>query len=1187
MHDFKRIALLLLTLIIGLLLGCQESTPAFRLLPAEQSGITFANTISISDSFNILENEFVYNGGGVAIGDLNGDGLQDVFFTGNQVDNRLYLNQGQLQFEDVTKSAGLQKINSQQWSSGVNILDINLDGKADVYVCNTLQADSSLRRNLLYINQGNTPEGIPTFKEMGAAYGVDDPSHSSHAQFFDYDRDGDLDLFVGVNLIEERYPNQFIDLSQDGTAANRDNLFENQWNDSLEHPVFTDVSIQAGILQDGYSHSTLIHDFNEDGWPDIYVANDYQSNDLIFINNKDKTFTNQAGKIFKHFSLSAMGSDVGDINNDGAADFFVSEMQPYYNKRKKLFQGGSSYQNQQLTEKYGYQYQYTRNTLQLHTGINPETELPLFSEIGMYARVQETDWSWATLFADFDNDGWQDLYIANGFPKDVTDRDFSDFRAYASNLVSTEKLYAAIPEVKSPNFLFRNTGSLGFENKAKDWGLALPSFSNGAAYADLDNDGDLDLVVNNIDDPAFVFENALSGNALRIRLKGAPKNPDAFGASVELRQGKSRQKAYLISGRGYLSQSENVFHFGLGQSQKVDSLIVHWPDGRRTIRTQVAAQQLVELSYEPDASEAEILTSPPTAYFNKTATDRGLLYNNQEYDFIDFNFQRTLPHKFSQYGPSISVGDINGDKRDDLFLAGSRGHGQHWFLQQADGNFVLDSVNYKSDPGQREEDVGSLLFDAEGDGDLDLYIVRGGGQVKANDLLYQDVLYLNDGNGQLQLASDALPRMLANGSCVKAVDFDRDGDLDLFVGSRVKPASYPLPDRSYVLRNDSKATQVRFTDVTAEVCPALLTPGLVSDALWTDYDGDDWPDLLLAAEWMPIKVFHNQQGTFQERTAESGLADYPGWWNSLAAADLDQDGDVDYIAGNFGENIYYRCNAQEPIRIYGKDLDSNGSIDPLISCYWPDSLGKKQEYLYHPREDLIKQFVGIRKKFNTYAAYGEASVGDMFSEEEMKDALVLEAKWMKSSVLENKGEGRFVVHALPAEAQLAPIYGILPYDVDADGRKDLLLVGNDYGMEMQQGRADALSGLVLLGGDNFQFDPLRLEDSHFAVLGAGIGIVSMLAGEQEELVLSTQNRDSLEVFELAKPSRAVYHRLEATEVKARHHFSDGRIQLEELYPGSGFLSQKGHYLRQLPEVDRIELFDQKGQLTRELGKSLQ
>ncbi len=1179
-----------------LAMGCQPDRMHFAQRLPEETGVHFINRITENDSLNILKVEFVYNGGGVAIGDLNGDGWDDLFFTGNQVDNAAYLNRGQFRFEDITGRAGLQKTHPRQWSSGVNVLDINRDGRLDVYVCNTLQAEESLRRNLLYVNQGNDADGVPLFEEMAAAYGLDDPSHSSHAQFFDYDNDGDLDLFVGVNWIEREYPSQFVELTHDGSAPNRDRLFRNDWIDSLGHPVFTDVSLQAGLVHDGYSHSTLIYDFNNDGWQDIYVANDYWSNDLIFINQQNGTFTNQAGKIFKHFSLSAMGSDLADLNGDGQAEIFTSEMQPYYNKRKKLFQSESSYQTQIYTEEYNYEYQYTRNTLQLNQGTNPATGLPLFSDIGLFARVQETDWSWASLFADYDNDGWTDLYIANGFPKDVIDHDFSDFRIYARNLVSQEKLLAAIPQVKSPNFLFRHRGDLTFENVTKDWGLDLPSFSNGAAYGDLDQDGDLDLVVNNIDDPAFLFENKQhqpgklnpNGHFLRIQLQGPVSNPDAFGASVDIYHAGRRQKKYLLSARGYLSTPEHALHFGLGQSDGVDSILVHWPDGMSSRLGPTAANQTLEITYGdgPMQTPGHSPAPGPSPLFESAAASFQLHYQDTDIDFVDFNFQRTLPHKFSQYGPSLAVGDVNGDGLEDLFLSGSWGAPETWMIQQADGHFLTRKVYYKRHVEFQEEDAGSLLFDADSDGDLDLYLVRGSAQHPAGDTLYQDALYLNDGKGGFTWAPGALPELRANGSCVKAADFDGDGDLDLFVGSRVLPQAYPLPDRSYLLRNESRGGEVRFVDATEAVCADLLKPGLISDALWTDHNGDHRPDLLLAGEWMPLRLFENRGDRLVEITEGSGLADRRGWWNSLAAADIDLDGDIDYVAGNFGENTYFQCSTEEPIRVYGKDLDNNGMVDPLISCYWPDSLGVRREYFYHPLQDFVKQLVSIRKQFQSYGAYGEATVEEVFDEGELDDAPVFSANFMQTVALENLGGGQFRVRPLPTAAQLAPVYGILPYDVDADGRLDILLTGNDFGMELQQGRADALPGLVLMNRGDWRLEPVPLAESHFLVSGDARGLATIATAGGQELILAAQNRDSLRVFQPAIAPQRRLVPLEAGEVKALVHFADGRRRLEEYYLGSGFMAQRGRYLALTPGVVRIDLFDGRGALRRSVGESL-
>ncbi len=1171
----RTIYLLSVSLLIN---GCDSvKEDTFTLLEPDASGIDFVNRVKITDSLNILTSEFVYNGGGVATADLNGDGLDDLFFTGNMVDNRLYLNQGDLRFEDITTEAGVEKPDTGMWSSGVNILDINQDGLNDIYICNTFRRDSILRENLLYINQGNGPDDIPTFLEMGEAYGANDRSHSSHAQFFDYDNDGDLDLFIGVNVIEAQYPTNFTDLSLDGTSPNRDNLFRNDWDDALGHPVFVDVSMKAGILQDGYSHSTLVHDFNDDGWLDLYVANDYLSNDLIFINNQDGTFSNQAGEIFKHFSLSSMGSDVADINNDGREDFFTSEMQPYYNKRKKLFQGPSNYLTTINTIRYNYEFQYTRNTLQLNQGVNPETSLPLYAEVGLYAGVMETDWSWTVLFADYDNDGWKDLFVANGFPKDVTDRDFSDFRATASSLVSHEVLYAAIPEVKSPNFMFRNNGDLTFTNVSEEWGMHIPSFSYGAAVSDLDHDGDLDLVVNNTDDPAFLFENSLQAQKnhhyLRVKLKGSPGNPTALGAKVKLYYNGQEQIQRSLTARGYLSQSEDIIHFGLGSAQVVDSLVVIWPGGKRSISKDIQVDQVLTMT-EAEAQPYSVeQVENKEGYFQKANGITGIHHQDRDRDFIDFNFQRTLPHKFSQYGPSAAVGDVNDDTWEDVVIGGSRLENAVLWMGSANGKFTRRELDLKSD-SKEEEDAGSLLFDADGDGDLDLYVVRGSGQYPAGDPLYQDVLAINDGRGHFTVDPDALPEMLANGSCVRAGDFDGDGDLDLFVGSRVLPHSFPMPDRSYILRNESSAGKVRFVDATAEVCTDLLTPGMISDASWTDYDGDSDLDLMLAGEWMPVSIYRNDGGVFSAATPGSGLEDYKGWWNSLKSVDLDNDGDLDYLAGNFGENLYFKCTSGEPIRVYGKDLDDNGSIDPLISCYWQDSLGERHEFLYHPRQDLIKQFVAIRKKYNTYSAFGEATVPEMFDQGEMENALVLQTNWMKSSALENLGNGTFKVHSLPPQAQFAPVYGIEVHDVNHDGYLDAILVGNDHGMEVQQGRADAFNGLVLLNQGNFEFESMGFEESHFLVSGDARALVKVRQGN-EAFLLATQNRDSVRVYSFTEAEGEV-RPVSPEAAFARIYLKNGQVRMKEFNWGSSFMSQSSRYLHYNPWTERIELFDRNG-----------
>lgn len=1178
------ISLLLLTACGG---KEDKNEPLFSTIPATDSGLHFNNQLTENDSINILDNEFVYNGAGVALGDVDGDGLDDIFLAGNQVNNALFLNKGKLKFEEVTGAAGIGKPDSLMWSSGVTMIDINLDGKLDIYVCNTFYKQEANRRNLLYINQGNNDKGIPVFREMGVAYGVADTSYSSHAQFFDYDNDGDLDLFIGVNRIEGINPNQFSPLTDDGTSTSRDRLYENVWDEGSAHPAFRDVSESAGIRYHGYSHSTLIHDFNEDGWKDIYVANDFLSNDLIYMNNQDGTFTNKAGEIFKHFSLSSMGSDLADVNNDGMFDIFTSEMQPYYNKRKKLFQGPSTYEKEIFTRKYQYEYQYARNTLQLQNGTNPDTRLPIYGEVGMFAGIQETDWSWAPLFADYNNDGWKDLLITNGFPKDVTDRDFGDFRATASRLVSKEKLIAAIPEIKIPNFMYKNNGDLTFEDVTGQWGLDFGTFSNGAAYGDLDRDGDLDLVINNINDPVLLMENH-SGEQhpearyLRIQLRGTDKNPAAIGATVAVYTKGEVQKHSLLSGRGYLSQPESVLHFGLGSTVAADSILIAWPDGKRQKLGSTEGNKTLTVAYNPDAPASGI--SPDvaeTALLKEVSEAYDLTYTNIDHDFIDFNFQRTLPHKFSQYGPAVAVGDVNNDGLDDMLLGGSRNFGETWFLQQADHQFVRKEVAYKKSEELEEEDAGMLLFDADQDGDLDLYIARGCAQYPEGHEYYRDVLMINDGKGNFSEGSGALPDIRINSSTVKAADFDKDGDLDLFVGSRVRPMAYPTAERSYILRNESSAGQVKFVDATSEVSEALLTPGMICDALWTDFNGDFLPDLILAGEWMPLRFFENKAGKLQE-IKDSGLQDKMGWWNSLVAADLDNDGDMDYVGGNFGTNINFRGTKEQPVRIYAKDLDKNGMIDPLISYYLRDSAGVKKEYLYHPWQDVVKQFVGIRKRFNSFGEFGEATLPEMFPDGLLDDAQVMDFNYMHTSWVENQGNGKFQIHPLPLAAQTAPVYGILPKDLDGDGLLDLLLVGNDHGMEVQQGPADAFMGLALLNNGHGNFKPMTLDKSRFYVPGDAKSLVSLNLGAEKALIVASQNNDRLRVFEASGEPGIRYVRLKDNEVKCKVFLNGQDFRTEEFYWGNTFQSQSGRYVSMGENVSGISFFDASGSETRNI-----
>ena len=1169
--------------ILMLLGSCQsKQNTLFKSISSKTSKLHFSNTLIENDSLNILDNEFFYNGAGVAMADLNNDGLKDLFFSGNQVDNVLYLNRGNFQFQDISKQANVAKKDPLIWSSGVNILDINKDGLLDIYVCNTLRDNSDLRQNLLYINQGNTPENIPIFKELAAQYGLNDETYSSHAQFFDYDNDGDQDVFIGVNQFKGIDPNVYQNTHDTTKVISVDRLYENKGSDSLGHPYFVNVSKQAKIRYHGYSHSTLVHDFNNDGWLDLFVANDYLSSDLVYLNNQDRTFTEVAEKMFKHFSLSSMGSDISDINNDGKMDLFVTEMQPFYNKRKKLFQKGTSYTKEILTRKYNYRFQYPRNVMQLNRGINPKTQLPIFSEVGMFANIQETDWSWASLFADFDNDGYKDLLIANGFPKDVTDKDFGDFRTASSRLVSKDKLLAAIPEIKISNFVFKNNGNLAFEDQSKAWGLDFITYTNGVAYGDLDNDGDLDVVFNNIDDEVTLLENRATtflpeNNYIRLDLKRQDYN-SLFGSVATIYYNGKLQTHSIVSGRGYLSKTENTLHFGLGAVNQIDSVAVVWAGGQKQLFYDLEVNKTHSLIYDEQwVQSSKDNNSTTTPLFEEYRSASGIQYKDEEVDYIDFNFQITLPHKFSQYGPALAVADLNGDQKEDLLIGGSRKGLETIFFQQENGRFEPQQLNLKRNPKAFEEDAGMALFDVDNDGDKDIYIVHGSGQYPKGDSLYDDVLWLNDGSGNFTPTENVLPTKGSNGSCVKFNDFDQDGDLDLFVGSRVSPTQYPLSTPSFLLENQTENGVVKFVDATDKLNLSDTTLGMVSDAIWTDFNNDQWIDLIVVGEWMNIRFFENIKGDFKE-VQTSGIENYIGWWNSISSVDLDNDGDMDYVAGNFGDNSYMKASDEEPITLIAKDFDKNGSIDPFLSYYLRDSIGTKRDYIYHPWEDVIKQYRGIRKSFNSYGTFGEATIDEIFEGEDLNDAYIKKANWRKSSWIENLGDNRFALHALPMEVQWAPIYGIVPMDVNADHYKDLVLVGNDYGLEVHQGRSDALNGLVLKNNAGKEFEVLDLESTNFYAGKDAKSLVNLRMASGESLLIASQNNDSLEVYRPQQSHKSIVWM--DNEVSCHLYFDTTTYRRYERSGNTGFQSQSTASIPYHKQALRYEFFDRKGKSTR-------
>jgi len=1160
---------LLFFLILSWFTRCaREGDHLFHLVSPTESGIDFQNTVEETDSLNILTVNYMYHGAGVAIGDFNNDNLSDIFFTGNIVSNKLYLNKGNLKFQDITATAGVAGDN--KWKSGVAVADVNNDGWLDIYVCATIREDSLQRANMLFIHQGLDKNGLPVFKDMAHSYGVDDMGYSQNAAFLDYDKDGDLDLYVLTNLESDKIPSVYRPRILDGSALNNDRLYRNNGNGT-----FTNTTKEAGILIEGYGLGIAIADINTDGWPDIYIGNDYISNDILYINNRDGTFTNEIKDRLNHQSLFTMGIDIADINNDLAADIITLDMLPENNLRRKTISGaGATYYNYINNAEYNYEFQYMRNMLHLNQGNGK------FSEIGQMAGIHQTEWSWSSLLADVDNDGYCDLLVTNGFPKDVTDRDYVMFKREVGAFHNIRSLLDSIPVLKISNYGFKNNGDLTFSDKTTEWGLFSPSFSNGAAFADLDNDGDLDYVINNINDPAYLYENYLySGkhkapaHFLRIKLSVDPKHPgSALGTKITMRYGAGKAQYHDHSTyRGYLSTVEDIVHFGLGAETMVDTIKIVWPDGNVQYLYSVKADQVLTVQYDQAGKPEPGSNSSPTrnTFFKEASFSRGIRYKHKEWDKVDFYRQRTLPHKFSQAGPGLAVGDINGDGLEDFIVGGSSFFDASVFVQNREGKFTSSTLVKTVE--KKSEDEGLLLFDADQDGDADLYSVSGSYEGEAGEPHYQDRLYFNDGKGHFTFAPDALPPTLSSGSCVRAADIDRDGDLDLFVGGRVVAGAYPLPPESYLLRNE----EGRFVNVTSTLAPGLQFAGMITDALWSDYNNDGKIDLVVVGEFMAPTIFKNTGSSF-EKQSHTGLEHHAGWWNGLAAADFDKDGDMDYVAGNLGLNNIYNFSDQYPLRVYAKDFDSNESTDAILSCYFKSEEGDRVEYPFHFWDELYSQSPKFRNQFNSYKQYGKATMEDLLKPYDTTGRLVLKAVYPYTSYLENRGDGTFGVKPLPKLVQVAPIHGMVVLDVNDDGNLDVLMTGNDYGNEVFSGRYDACKGITLLGDGQGNFTQASLSTSGFLVEGDGKALASIkIPGG--ELILATQNADSLRVFKLTKNSIGFKDfSPQVTDSRAELLLADGKKETIEFYHGSGYLSQSSRAIKIPPGVRQMVVHDFSG-----------
>lgn len=1049
----KMIVILLMLIV---LFGCNDNNNTshmFTKLEEGHTGIDFQNTLFDEDLGDVLIYQYFYNGGGVAIGDINNDGLPDILFTGNMVKNRLYLNKGNFKFEDITEKSGIAKY--QGWCTGATMVDINHDGKMDIYICRSADADPTKRRNLLFINNGDL-----TFTEEAEKYGLADEGYSTQAAFFDYDKDGDLDCFI-VNHSLQEY----------NTGSHRSAL-RNQSNPYFaiklyrnDNGHFTDVSKQAGITSDvlTFGLGLTVSDFNNDGWPDVYVSNDFNEPDYFFINNGNGTFSEQLSKKMDQVSIYSMGADAADYDNDGLTDLVTLDMLPENNYAQKMHSGPDNFEKFQDLFNSGFYYQYSRNMLQKNNGDGT------FSEIGQLAGISNTDWSWAALLSDFDNDGNKDLFVTNGYMRDITNMDVmmhsadQEMRAPQSRADAIKKYMEQMPSNKIPNYIFQNNGNETFTNRTNDWGFNYSTLSNGAAYADLDNDGDMDLVINNIDENAGVYRNnagkLFPGNHyLKIKLQGSSKNLEGIGAKVKLYCSNQLYYQEQFPVRGFQSSVDQVLNFGIGKHTVIDSIIVIWPDDKMQKLHLIKANQLLILKW----SEANLKWKYDSVGVTKKyfVPSKVINFEHKENDFDDFKVQPLLPNYLSRQGPCIAKADINGDGREDIFIGNAKGQPSAIFIQTASGNFIE-----KREPSIEAdsicEDMTATFFDADNDGDMDLYVGSGGNEFAENDPSLQDRLYLNDGKGNFIKDTDALPRMLISTGIVKAADINGDGYMDLFVGGRVVPGKYPEAPESKILFNDGKG---HFIDVTQSVAPELSHIGMVTDALWLDINGDGKKDLIVVGEWMPIKVFINQNGKLVDASAKYIKFPSTGWWNTITAADIDGDGDSDLIIGNCGLNTQFKASKKEPVTLYYKDFDGNGSIDPILCYYINDT-----SYPAVSRDDMTYQLPILKKKFPEYHNYANATINDLFTPDQLKNVGFLKAETMQTVYLENKGKDGFVLKQLPIEAQYGPVYTIAVADVNHDGKEDVILAGNNAWTRIKFGRYRANHGILLLGGREREF----------------------------------------------------------------------------------------------------------------------
>jgi enediyne biosynthesis protein E4 len=1126
----KRTSLLHLLVLLLLFSCAKEHKTLFTNLSPAQSGIGFENTVTESPEVNILTYEYTYNGGGVAAGDFNNDGLCDLYFSGNTVSNRLYLNKGGLTFMDITVNAGVAGRNF--WKTGVTTADVNGDGWLDIYVCYSGPDAAQSLSNELYINNGVTKGSEPTFTEQAKLYGLDAAgTYSTQASFFDYDRDGDLDMFLinhGIHFYSPFINTNRLRNTRHPNFGNR--LYRHDIAENSKH-YFTEVSEQAGIHGGGinFSLGISVSDVNNDGWLDIYVTNDYEEQDFLYLNNKDGSFVDCTKKSFGHLSRNGMGTDMADFNNDGKTDIIEVDMWPEDNFRQKLLRGPDDYNKYTLMVDSGFHYQQMRNTLQFNNGVSP-SGYPVFSEIGQLAGVSSTDWSWAPLLVDVDNDGHKDLFVTNGYLRDFTSMDFLKYTVEKAKREAQQngkelelyKLISQMSSTKTSDYLFRNNGDLTFSNYTKEWGIYMPNLSFGATYADLDNDGDIELITNNTNETATIWENHSAEKSdnhyLRVKLKGTGYNLFGIGAKVYLKMGDKTQMQELITTRGYQSSVEQVLHFGLGQKEIIDEIKVVWPDGRKSILNGVKGNQLIEIDYSTSRKDTDdIKSEKELTLFTDVSKESSIGFIHRENSFVDFNREPLLLYQLSKSGPPLAKGDVNADGFDDFYIGGAAGQSGQLYIGDGVGHFNLAMAQpWKADA--EKEDTGAVFVDFDKDNDLDLFVVSGGSEFENGSKELEDRLYINKGKGIFAKAPAEYATVdHVNGSCVAAADYDKDGDIDLFVGGGSLSGKFPLPSPGAILRNDYNplSKEFKLTVATKEVNPDLRELGIVTDALWTDFNSDGWPDLMIAGHWMPIRLFENKQGKLIE-VINKALKSSSGLWNKIAAVDFDKDGDTDYILGNAGLNLPWRVSPKEPMTLLYGDFNNDGQMDPIISAY-----SNGQSYPIASRDELLLQLSSLRKSFTDYASYAKATTDDLVKLLNLENPKKLSVEILSSSFMENLGGKDFRLSPLPNQAQFSCINSILVEDFTGDGELDVLVAGNFSSYRTQVGPSDASTGIVLKGNGMGGFTSIDFDRAGFLAVGDVRSMNNLRSDSEKSLIIVARNNQSILIFSINRPTKGL------------------------------------------------------------------